>query len=88
MAEAIRDDNRVPVKMGTYNGTPTLLKVEHATGYLKAVIVPTTLSVPSISPSVAPRDDNHVTAIMGTYNGSAKPVMCDHATGYIKAVIQ
>lgn len=86
--DAIRDANREPVLLGDYNGTPTSLKIEHATGYLKAKITDSTLAAPSVAPSNAAHDDNREFSLLGAYNDAAKPLMVQHSTGYLRAVIQ
>lgn len=73
--------------MGSYNGIATPLKIDHATGYLKAVITNVTLDPPTVSPDYSLRDDNQVTADTGVYNGSPKAILIQHSTGKLRAVI-
>lgn len=80
------DDNREAVLMGSFNGVPTTLKIEHATGYLKAKIKPSTLAAPSVTPTLAARDDNREFSSLGSFNGTPKPLMVQHSTGYLRAV--
>jgi len=87
MTDAVRDGNQVTALQATYNGSPIALLADHATGYLKAKIVNTTLSVPSVSLTTAARDGNQVRSELASYNGAAITLMADHATGYLKAVI-
>lgn len=87
MANGARDENRRVVMTGSFNGTPTALKVDHATGYLKATIYHQTLAAPSVTPSVAARDGNRVQAMLGTFNGSPKSILVTNADGYVRAVL-
>lgn len=87
MADAARDANQVTAKLGSYNGTTVALKVEHATGYLKASVFDGTLSAPSVTPSFAARDGNNVPTALGTYNGAVKPLLIQHSSGKLRAVI-
>ncbi len=75
MAQSTRDNNQITAKLGSFNGVSTPLKIEHATGYLKAKIVRTTLSAPSVSPAVAARDSNQVASTLGSYNDTPKPLL-------------
>lgn len=87
MANAARDANQVTAALGTYNGATVALKVEHATGYLKASILNSSLSAPSVAPTKAAHDANSVPTALGTYNGAVKPLLIQHASGYLRAVI-
>lgn len=86
--DAIRDANRENVLMGSYNGTPVALAIEHATGYLKAAITNSTLAAPAVTPTEAAHDDNREFSLLGSYNGAPKPLLVQHSTGYLRAVIQ
>lgn len=86
MAQANRDSNQVTAALGSFNGVPTQLKVEHATGYLKAVIYNQVLAAPSVTPSVSEKDDNQVSSALGSFNGTPKPLMVTNADGYLRAV--
>ena len=87
VAIAPRDDNQVVVAMGSYNGTAVPLKIDHATGYLKAVITNSTLSAPTYNPTIAGRDDNQVHTALGMYNGLPKALLIQNSTGLLRAVI-
>jgi len=87
MAEASRDGNRVTALIGSFNGVPTPLKVEHATGYLKAAILNAAVAAPTVDLDEAGRDDNHVRTALGSFNGLPKPLLIQNATGYLRAVI-
>ena len=87
MAQASRDNNEVTAALGSFNGTPTALKVEHATGYLKVTIIPGTLSAPTINIQRAKHDDNNVHSDTGSYLGTVKPLLTQNSTGYLRAVI-
>ena len=86
MAEAQRDGNQVTTLIGSYNGVAVNMKVDTATGYLKAVIYNQVLSPPSVTPSDDAKDDNGVSSALGTYSGSPKPLMVTNADGYLRAV--
>jgi hypothetical protein len=81
-----KDANQVNVAMGSYNGVATPLKIEHATGYLKAKIYNQALAAPSVTPTVAGHDNNSVHSALGTYNGAIKPLLVTHTGGYLRAV--
>jgi len=87
MAQAARDENAVTTLLGSFNGTPTLLMVENATGYLKAAITNSSFSAPSVSPSVAAHDDNNVASALGSFNGVPKPLMVRNSDGSLRAVL-
>ncbi len=87
MAQAVRDDNFVPAKLASNSGTTIRLLVDHATGYLKCKIVPSTLVAPTVVPTAAVRDENYVTGAMADYNGTAKPLFVTHSGNYLRAVI-
>lgn len=86
MGQATRDENQVTTLLGSYNGVPTPCKIEHATGYLKAVIYNQTLSAPTVNSSLAARDSNQVDSALGSYNGSPVTLKVTNADGYLRAV--
>lgn len=87
MVQALRDSSQVTSALGSYNGTPVTLKVEHATGYLKAVITNTTLSAPTHEPTLAEHDDNGVRTALGSYNGLPKALLIQNSSGKLRAII-
>jgi len=86
MAEAARDGNRVTVLMGSFNGAPTSLKVDHATGYLKAAIYNQVLAAPTVSATVAAHDDNRVHSATASFNGAIRTLKVTHVGNYLRAV--
>lgn len=72
--------------MGSFNGVPTPLKVDHATGYLKAVIYNQALAAPTISATVAAHDDNGVHSATASFNGAIRTLKVTHVGNYLRAV--
>lgn len=87
MANSVRDANQVTARLGSSNGTPTRLVVEHATGYLKAVITGASLAAPSVDITRDIHDDNGVPSSLGWDGTDPKPLLVENSTGYLRAVI-
>lgn len=87
MANAVKDANSVSSMLATYNGSTVQVKCEHVTGYIKAKIIGTTLSAPTVDDDVSQKDANSVSSILGDYNGTPKTLKVTHADGYLRAVI-
>jgi len=85
---AKRDDNRVPVAMGEYNGIPTELLIDHVTGRLLMSIESVSDVVPSSSDIT--HDNNRVKISRGEYNGSSEPMLIDNRNNnlWINLVIE
>lgn len=84
MGEAVRDGNRVTSKLGANGTTPVTLKVENATGYLKAHIIHTHFAAPASIPAEAVQDANRVTSALGATVPT--PLFVTNANGYLRAV--
>lgn len=87
MVQAARDSNQVTSALGSYSGAPVTLKVEHATGYLKAKITSATLAAPTYEPTLAEHDDSGVPTALGSYNGLPKALLIQNSSGKLRAVI-
>ena len=86
MAQSPRDENQVAVASGSFNGVTTSLKADHATGYLKVILYPTTLVAPSVSNPNAVHDENSVHGALGSFSGAVKPLLATNANGYLRIV--
>lgn len=86
MAQSSRDQNQVAVTSGSFNGVTMPLKADHATGYLKVILYPTTLAAPAVSNPNAVHDSNSVRGALGSYNGAVKPLLATNANGYLRIV--
>lgn len=84
MSEAARDNNQVIARLGSSNGTPIGLKVDHATGYLKIKLLRKTLSAPTFAPTAAIKDENEVSSALASYNSLPKALLAEHTSGYIR----
>lgn len=86
MSDAPRDANQVTARMGSFNGVPVPIKVEHATGFLKLSASLASFSAPVVSTNLAKHDDNCVPSETG-YTGSAvKPILVQHSSGRLRVV--
>ena len=86
MADSGIDANSVKTASGVYGGVATPFKVEHATGYLKAIIYNTVLSAPTASVTNSGIDANSVKTSAGLYGTTFKPLMVTNSGGYLRAV--
>lgn len=86
MGQANRDQNQVATALGSFNGVTTTLKVENATGYLKAVIFNQALSAPAVDAPVAAHDQNSVHSSLGLNGTTLKTLKVTTADGYLRAV--
>jgi hypothetical protein len=86
MADAVRDDNQVTARLGSFGGVPTRLKVEHATGYLKVALNTVAFVAPTIDIERAKHDENSVASSLG-YDGTVvKPLLVETTNGYLRVV--
>jgi hypothetical protein len=86
MADAVRDANQVTAKLGSNSGTPTRLKVENATGYLKIALNVVAFGAPTIDIERAKRDENDVASALGYDGTNPKPLLVDTTNGYLRVV--
>ena len=85
MANAVRDDNQIRAVLGSYSGTPTLLKADHATGRLKIKYIYVS-SLPTTTRTESNRDDNNVPTAMltGLSTTLPTPALADHTNGALR----
>lgn len=86
MANALRDANQVTVKMGSADGVPMPVAIDHVTGYLKVLMRRRDFSSPTIVPDQDRRDDNQVRTQLGTFSASVRNILIQNSTGSVRVI--